>query len=287
MTDSTDASRTVAPGTLLISFADGSERWRRAGRRFEREAQSTGWFSEVRVYDAQRLRDEFPEFFARRAQLYEHTTPGYGFWSWKPFLLRKHLESTGPSARIMYLDAGSHFNVTPRSERRFREYERATERDGALLMRMPHLPERDWTKPAVLEHFRISSEDSTSGQLVGGVIMLARSGPSFELCREWESAMALDNYRLVRDPETPQERGPYLREHRHDQSVFSCLAKARGLASIPDETFFAPKWHERGSDFPIWTVRNRSGVRFSTKRPWFKAKKIAERISLLAGGDSG
>ncbi|MBI1351776.1 MAG: hypothetical protein GC156_11740 [Actinomycetales bacterium] len=276
-------SRTLSKRTLLIAFADGSMRWRRAGRRFERDAHATGWFADVIVYTADRIRAEFPEYFAARAELYEQPSPGFGYWAWKAFLLLKHLE-TAPDAisRVFYLDVGSHFNVTEAAHKRFRLYEERADETGSLLMTMPHLPEREWTKPAVIEHFSLSEEQALEGQFVGGVVMLPRTDASLELCREWEAATLLDGQRLLRDPVTDDERGPYLKHHRHDQSVLSCLAKSRGIEGIPDETFFAPDWAERGRDYPIWTVRNRSGVRFSSNPPWFRSKRIAERAYLAA-----
>ena len=116
------------------------------------------------------------------------------------------------------------------------------------------------------------------------LIMIGREGVGPKLCHQWESSCLIDAHRLLMDPKSEEDRGTHLVAHRYDQSILSCVAKSMGVSAIPDETFFAPTWSLSGAAFPIWTVRNRSGVRFSTNRAWFKFKKGVERSYLAARG---
>ena len=157
--------------TILVTFAEGNERWRRTGRRLAREGRDSGWFHSVELYDGARMAREFPEFFDERPLLFNPTSHAFGYWSWKAFLLNRLAETAERSAkRILYLDAGSHLNVTPVSSRRFRDYEERVDRQGVLLMSMPHLAEQEWTKPSVLDYFGLTTNQREAGQIMGQVL---------------------------------------------------------------------------------------------------------------------
>jgi len=240
--------------TGLISFAGGSPAWRRVRKRFQREAFDTGFFGPIEIYDDKRLSKEFPEFFDNRQALFSKPSLGFGFWSWKPFLIQKFLEEMHPKCeRVVFLDAGSHFNVNHQSRKRFREYEELVDQNGYLFMKMNHLIEREWTSSEVLDYFRLGQRDRASGQIVGGFNIWTHQDKSLSLLSTWDAAMTVAEGRLLRGSVGQQE--PHLRAHRHDQSLLSCLVKKNGAFAISDETDFYPDF-DLGTNFPIWTVRN-------------------------------
>lgn len=248
--------------TGLISFAGGSPAWRRVQARFLRDSRKSGVFGPIEVYDDKRLAMEFPQFFSSRQHLFATPSRGYGFWSWKPFLIREFLEKMHPNCkRVVFLDAGSHFNVNSKSLVRFKQYEEMVDENGYLFMQMNHLPEQCWTSLEVLDYFELNQEQRQSGQIVGGFNIWSHQEESLSLLSEWDTAMAINDGEYLRDPVNRQ--GLHFLAHRHDQSLLSCIVKRAGACTIPDETDFYPDF-ALGSDFPIWTTRNTT--RFSFKK---------------------
>jgi hypothetical protein len=47
------------------------------------------------------------------------------------------------------------------------------------------------------------------------------------------------------------------KEHRHDQSILSCLCKIYNSEKLSDETYFEPYWEVDGVKYLIWAKRNR------------------------------
>lgn len=271
----------TARGTHLLAFGDGSVRWRRAARRLGWQARSSGLFQNVVVWDASDLSAADPLFFAKRAKLFDGHGPGFGYWSWKPFMLRWYLERPDLAAdRILYLDSGVHLNMTPGARRRFREYETLTDERSILVMQCDGLPEREWTKPSVLERLNMRQADANSGQIMATLLMLNRSSLALEICREWEGLSLEAQGEHLLDPANSEDAGQDLLAHRHDQSVFSCLVKSKEILPLRDEAYFAPDWRRNGRDFPLWAVRNRSGTLFVEPDWLFKIKKGIERLAL-------
>lgn len=249
------------PSTGLVSFAGGSSTWRRAGRRFRTEAEKSGYFGAIDVLDEGDLLARFPHFQHDRRALFRSQSRGFGFWSWKPLIILDFLSSNPHVDRVLYLDAGSHFNVSKGAKRRFQEYEEMVESSGYLFFHRPELPECNWTKLEVLEHLKLTEEMRHSGQVIGGAHFWSRSDRSSVLLAKWDELMRFEGGRLVADPPKDAPHATYFREHRHDQSILSCLTKSLQISAEQDETDFYPDFR-LGSQFPLWTVRNNTRFRF-------------------------
>lgn len=276
-----DATDVSVRGTHLLAFADGSALWRRAGRRFAAEAAASGLFTQVTVCEASTLTALDPRYVDRRQALFADGSPGFGCYAWKPFLLSHYLALPSLRAdRVAYVDVGCHLNIRPAAVARWREHERWVDDHGLLALHMPGRPEEEWTKPLVLDHFGLDAAQRQSPQVLGGVLVVANDDHGRELVSEWDAAMIHAGGTLARDPAGADEAGQHLRAHRHDQSVLSCLLKSRGVPTVTDETYFAPDWESGGADYPVWALRNRSGIRYRRHRRVFHAAKAAEHIVL-------
>lgn len=248
--------------TGLVSFAGGSPSWRRVARRFRHDALLSQLFHQVAVYDDESLKSTVGDLRTKFPFLFGTGSKGFGFWIWKPIILLDFLDRNPSIDQVVYVDAGSHFNLNSTSRTRFTEYLDMALKSEHLFMRLPQLPEIAWTAPDVIAHFDLSPSAQQAGQIIGGVHFWNNSRATNEFLNEWLSLMLLDEGRLVTDRHDISRNGPFI-QHRHDQSVLSCLAKSRNATSIPDETDFYPNFR-LGVDFPVWTVRNPTRFRFRT-----------------------
>ena len=96
--------------------------------------------------------------------------------------------------------------------------------------------------------------------MISATSLVLRGGPTArDLVAEWAARMA--KLEIVDDSPSPAGEHPEFRAHRHDQSIFTLLAHARGLQAIPDETWWPDQWQARRA-FPIHARRWRQRL------PW-------------------
>lgn len=118
--------------------------------------------------------------------------------------------------------------------------------------------EHAWSKQELRAEFS-GDEIWDSGQLLGGIHFLKSCQSTIDFLEESDDIASLNNFAALRDPLPGSEQHSSFVAHRHDQSVLSLGAKRRSFLSIPDETYFAPDWNGRGSNYPIWASRLCSG----------------------------
>lgn len=245
----------------LVIFGDGSLRWRKAAKRLAREARESPQPLEIDVLDRKSLASRYPNFVNRHRLILDNAPRGFGYWIWKPFLIREALRE-GSSGGVIYMDAGSTLNFANEASRqRWIDYQDEANLSDALFFQMDH-EEAKYTKPELLSRFSAPQEIRLSGQLEA-THMIARAGHSSEhFFDEWYGHCGESGYRFLDDSRW-EPSGPEFVAHRHDQSILSCLVKQTGFGTVlPQETYFAPEWMEAGAGFPIWGTRLKSGRSF-------------------------
>ncbi len=167
-----------------------------------------------------KLRDSLPGHFAHPR--------GFGYWVWKPFIIRDALAALPDGAWLFYVDATVDFVRRP---------------PPALLKGSPVKLFRlgqgyriaDWTKPSCLAHYQERAPFDVADEMVVGTFSLFRKSPEAEeFLDAWVEGV--ETLWLVDDSLTAADelaRGNF-REHRHDQSILSILAAQRSLPVFPD-----------------------------------------------------
>ena len=167
----------------------------------------------------------------------------------------------------MYLDAGFELNMlNEHAISRFQDYLNYAERYDSLCMQMPDIPlrnvyplEKYYSKKTLVDTLRPSSTTLESNQLLGGVIFMKNSPSNINFVQRWLDFVVMDNYSLINDELVANEIPEFI-SHRHDQSVFSILYKEDFRFMITDETDWRPDWNAAGHNYPLWCLRNRTGI---------------------------
>jgi hypothetical protein len=199
-------------------------------------------------------------------------------------LLNYWLKEIPEGEGFCYLDAGCSLNLrTDKSKNRMDQYFDLAKVKGSLLTKLVdgqfgigNLAENRWTYPELFELLNIQTKDQNSTQIQAGIIFLINNSKNRQILSEWQDIAECDNYKYLKSISFKSPDGDLL-ENRHDQSIFSCLAKKHGLHAIPDETYFYPNWKSLGRDFPIWAMRNRSGINLAQ----FQISEIFRHLSVL------
>jgi hypothetical protein len=272
----------------LVVFGAGSAGIEGAARRVAAEARGIPEITDAVVESESSLKSEHGSFWAEHRDFIQSNPRLFGFAIWKPFLLGQHLADLPSDWGLMYVDAGCVLRKGIAARKRLISYQHRAEHDGvwATCLDRPRwgedsFREERWTKADLLDAVAASRESRLSPQWQSGMMLLAPTDANRSLLADWEDLSTNDAYRFSSDSPSRIPNAHGFVEHRHDQSIFSVLAKGRGLTAVGDETWFAPDWFVRGRDFPIWAARWRSArpMRLYDPKYLVRAAKDAARRS--------
>lgn len=233
----------------LVVFGAGSEDLRAAASRLAEQATSFGWFHQVHLFDEKCLGSSYYDTFFK---INVQRDKGFGYWSWKPFLINLLYKRLGPGETLLYLDAGCELNRF--GEKLFNDYVSRSHSKNVTLFHLPHLS-RHWTKKHPLLDFELFLEDRF--QVTAAVLFFTKSPTTTRLIERWLELSSYEGGILLTDPTPNEPQRPGFQQHRHDQSLLSWAVYEAAIPTIPDETYFED-WRQ-GITKPILTLRNKTG----------------------------
>lgn len=237
----------------FVTFGGGLPQYAAAARRLGRQAVRSGSFANVSALTTE---DIDQTFRARHASILCSDTRGFGYWIWKPFVISQALE-IGRSDFLLYADAGCTLNLgNSTAVSRLADYLDFAAEHSVCSFVMDQQPESKWTKRDLLTLCDISSSDRENGQRVAGALLLKRCAMTRDLVGAWSRIAEMERYHFLDDSPSRDPENEGFIEHRHDQSILSCILKSAGLPAIADETYFGNDWNEAGREFPLWVTRN-------------------------------
>ena len=234
-------------------------------QRLRREAGELGCFASIAMLSSKDLGQDY--WSACGDFVRTHPRRGYGFWSWKPYLIQRHLAKLPEGDVLLYVDAGYSLNVEGR------------ERFGAYLERVVRHPSGwfvfetghaigPYTKRTLLRaHGSDDKAFRDLPMLQAGCQFIVARPENVSLAKQWFEAM--QERALIDDSAAADEVIGFI-AHRHDQSVFSILAHRRGVDHAEDETDWGPDWNAH-LDYPLHTRRWKHRIGWPTnwlRRPW-------------------
>ena len=162
---------------------------------------------------------------------------GYGYWRWKPYLVQKVLATLADGDVLVYSDAGCDYNA--KAIGRLREYiDRVMASKSGILVFQDNQMEYQRSKGDVLDFLGVREKRNIlcSNQFFSGCFILVKSKNSVDFVSKWNKICVL-HPDLVTDKASCSPNPDGFLEHRHDQSVFSLLAKEFGALALPPEEF--------------------------------------------------
>jgi hypothetical protein len=233
--------------TVFLTFGDAG--YEKALRRIEKEAAASGFFDRLSI---RRPSDLGKQFWRKHGEFVGANRRGYGCWIWKPWLIAEQLRACQPGEILVYADAGC--TIRARGRRRFDEYCRmAGDSPSGVLGFQVQVAEKCFTKGDAFEALDAWHLKDTL-QVVATVVLLRQCENAERFAGEWLGLA--ENHALISDAPSAILNDPAFVEHRHDQSLFSLLAKLRGAVVIDDEISFDD---DQARDFPFHSSRLRGG----------------------------
>jgi hypothetical protein len=232
------------PRRILVAFADS--RLRPSATRLARQAAAMGSYDRVMIMND---RDLAPAFRARYRHQLRPGTRGFGYWVWKPEVLRQVGATCADGDLLHYVDIGCHLH--PPGRARLEEYSAlADQAESGMLafaLRLPeghvasrwhghppaNLIERCWTKGDLLDHLGVRHRsDIVDTPQVIATSFVMRWGPAVRAFLDQWGAVWAHDFTLMDDTPSRSDNLPGFIEHRHDQSAFSILCKLGGVPTL-------------------------------------------------------
>lgn len=256
---------------ILISFADSKFSSALERLRIETEPFC---FDERHFFTEKDLPEDFFRGFSPK--LYRR---GFGYWSWKPFLVNKTLKAMKSGDILVYSDCGNRW--IENSIGRFQEYlSMLTEGKPIVAFQQQHL-EKDWTKGDVFQYIcpKTWKHYAVTLQLWGGCFLMMKSSKTVDMVEQWND-IAINHRDLITDRKSKTPNMGTFQECRHDQSVFSLLVKQMPHTEISWEEVddLDGKWETYGK-YPIQARRDHQVSRGS----WFINRVLLRPYRYLQG----
>ena len=236
-------------------------------RRLKAQALSMDVFGRLELHDELSLDRKFVR---KKAQIFSLRTQGFGYWTWKPYLIERVLQKLNDGEVLVYSDVGNHFNSHARDQLSDYISLASASPVGICAPRLSdRFSEREWTKRELLKYFDVETDVTitNSPQFEANFIVIVAGQHSRSFIRRWNDTheRRLDLFDGVF--RCPQFDG--FREHRHDQSVFSILGKIYRVAKIPSDR----------DDF-VKRLRDKPMIAANTRYLWFLVRNglLVERL---------
>lgn len=215
---------------------------------------------------------------------------GGGYWLWKPHIIRDALASANDGAVVLYTDAAMVFVADPGPLLGL------AADHPVVLFEMEAMPMATWTKrdcfvglgADILEFWQLN-------QLTAGVQMYRAGIESREFVDAVCAAMVRPG--VLSDAENVRGKPNFkeYREHRHDQSILTIMARKYGLPAFPDPSQYGlkapslvPRPCDDGTVRPpapygqIFEIHRRKGRSFYR---WYLKRLLANGIYKIARQD--
>lgn len=222
------------PGRMLpvrhISFA--SQRYARAAWLLARSARRRG-IGSTRIY---RPDDAVVVGLTARYPEIMHAKRGAGYWLWKPFIIRDALANARDGEIVFYTDAAMVFIADPRPLLALAETHPVV-----LFEHGPGLQMSSWTKRDCFVALDADSPEFWNiTQLVGGFQLYRAGQQSRAFVEEVCAAMTVPDVLTDQANLRGLRNFPDFREHRHDQSILSIIARKNKVPLFPDPSQHGP-----------------------------------------------
>lgn len=224
-------------------------------RRIKKEAKQSGFFDYIHVYDESNLDAEFWRF---NKDWVVKNPRGYGYWIWKPYLIRRELQTMSENDVLVYLDAGCTINAVFGSER-FNQYLEMLQNKSIVCFSHKNCLEIQYDKMDFLVFMGLDSNEEflQSRQVFGGIFLMKKQKDLISFVDQWYKLA--QNHHLIDDSTSNMKENPAFKEHRHDQSIFSALLWGRTdvVKLNQEEVYSTPCDITTMKPYPFWASRRK------------------------------
>lgn len=207
------------PPKILVSYADFQYK---TAQKLQTKTAKMAGFSEVIEYGP----DDIDNKFKNEYQNIFNYQRGNGLWVWKPYLIKKTLDSMKDGEILFYCDSGACFI------RNVNDIISKLEEQDIWVSVLP-LKEKQFTKQQTFDILNCNTEKyKETAQISGTFCAFKKSDFSTRFVNDWLQYCC--NIKALAPPKDKTQEATYFYDHREDQSILSLLVKKYKLRAWSD-----------------------------------------------------
>ena len=227
----------------LISF--GSPDLKISIKRFLDQGKKLNYFDKIKVFSTNDLEIKDQKKLKNLLKK-KINNKGYGFWSWKPLVIRKCLRQVNYGDVINYVDLGCHLNLNGKKRLDYYLKKLNQSKNGILGFQYKDLKnfknkvykfqdyyEYKYTKADLFHHFKVLKKKrfTQTPQFWAGNIMLKKNFFTKNFINKWIDVFEKHFY-LIDDTKSKKKNFKNFIQNKSDQSVYSLLCKMYKIKSL-------------------------------------------------------
>lgn len=229
----------------FITFGANGPNYIEASNRLITQAHSLDLFNQIYLFTIDDLIAD-NNFWQTHSEFILNNNRGYGYWLWKPFIIKKTFDSLSDGDILLYLDAGCEIEIN----------EKQYLIDLINILDINNNNEliigtigcgfvKNWCKIDLIVRLNTHSYLDTYQHQAGANLYIVNQ-TTRQFINEWYDICC--DYHMIDDSLSIHKELDSFIEHRHDQSVFSLLSKKYNIFTT-------------GLDYKcIKYIRNRTGI---------------------------
>lgn len=237
--------------TSLCAFSAGLPQFTKALERLHKQAVESKIFDKIFIYNEKTFDDK--DFWAKHKDFIDKNPRGYGYWIWKPYVIRKTLLESNTDY-VIYMDSGCEINANhPIKITEFNRYLDNASKNLILsnpTLYNPKYREDTYNKIDLIKRLDMESDPNMHFHMEAGLLILKNCPEVLEFVNKW-IAIIEEDYHFIDDTKSINPEKPGFLEHRYDQSIFSLLYK---------KYMFHTNFPKVESYNLLWYARNRTSV---------------------------
>jgi len=208
----------------FISFGAGGQNYIDACNRIKRQVDLLDIFDIIKIYTEEDLKAD-TEFWSKHSEFIKGNKRGYGYWLWKPYIIKKTMDLMGPGTILFYADCGCEIYLTKKKDI---EELISNVNDELLIASLTGTQELMYCKADLFQELQ-AYDNAKTEQRQASAILLYNCDRTNDLVNEWFKISS--NYHMIDDSPSVLQNYKEFKEHRHDQSIFSLLTKKHDIFS--------------------------------------------------------
>lgn len=243
----------------IVFCTFGDKKWEKDVRRIYRQAKNFNLFDEFYIYNENNITDENKKNILDIMNVTK-SDRGFGYWSWKSFIICDILSKLSDGDILFYSDSGSYLNYNAKDI--FLDYINEAKKNDIFIFDLKAYSQtiRKWTKKITFDYFKNNIWDSKTPsdfdsllnkeQLEGSTIILVKNKYTVRIMNLWKELMSAKNHILF-DDETENELPDFI-ESRHDQMVLTLILNCNHYSSV-NTTVYSNDLRFMLKNIPVFT----------------------------------
>jgi len=216
----------------FITFGAGGQNYYDAVNRLINQVKILNIFDKIIGYTDNDLKNDV-DFWTKHSNFIENNKRGYGYWLWKPYIIKKTMKNMKDGDILLYLDCGCEIDINKKNKLINGLNEMKVD-NLDLMCTSTRCSEKFWNKMDFIikmsnkkKYFFSKVKNLYTNQYQAGVVLYSINDNTRKFIDEWYDLGC--DYHNIDDSPSIKKNCRFFREHRHDQSIFSLLLKKSNL----------------------------------------------------------